>query len=38
MNVLLMVCLFVGAPLAGLGLHELQLRLEQWDRARHAED
>ena len=30
--------LSVGAPLAALGLYDLQLRLERWDHNRHAED
>jgi hypothetical protein len=38
MNALLMICLSVAAPLAALGLHELQVRLERWDHDRHAED
>jgi hypothetical protein len=38
MSPLLLVCLFVGTPLAGLGLFELQVRLERWDYERHAED
>jgi hypothetical protein len=38
MNALLLVCLSVGAPLAAVGLHELQARLERWDYERHAQD
>jgi hypothetical protein len=38
MNALLVICISVGAPLAALGLHDLQVRLEQWDQSRHAED
>jgi hypothetical protein len=38
MSPLLVVCLSVGAPLAGLGLLELQARLERWDYERRAED
>lgn len=38
MTPLLMVCMSVGAPLAALGLYELQARLERWDYERHAED
>lgn len=38
MNLLLLVCLSVGSPLAGLGLLKLQTRLERWDYERHAED
>lgn len=35
---LLMVCLSAATPLAGLGLVELQARLERWDYERHAQD
>ena len=38
MNALLVTCMSIGAPLAALGLHELQVRLERWDYDRHAED
>lgn len=38
MNALLLTCLSIGAPLAALGLHELQVWLERWDHDRHAED
>lgn len=38
MSPLLMACLSAGTPLAGLGLVELQARLERWDYERHAED
>ena len=38
MNPLLMICISVGAPLAALGLHDLQARLERWDYDRHADD
>jgi hypothetical protein len=38
MNALLMMCMSVATPLAGLGLYELQARLERWDYNRHAED
>jgi hypothetical protein len=38
MNSLLVACLSLGAPLAGMGLHDLQAWLEQWDQQRHAED
>lgn len=38
MNALLLICLSVGAPLAALGLHDLQARLERWEYSRHAED
>jgi len=36
--VVLMGCLSLGAPLAGLGLYELQAWLERWDHRRRAED
>jgi hypothetical protein len=38
MNALLMLCISIGAPLAAVGLYDLQVRLEQWDYERHAED
>lgn len=38
MNAFVMVCMSVGAPLAALGLYDLQTRLERWDNNRHAED
>jgi hypothetical protein len=38
MNALLLSCMSIAAPLAAMGLHELQLRLERWDYERHAED
>lgn len=38
MTSLLMVCIAVGAPVAGIGLMQLQARLERWDYERHAED
>jgi hypothetical protein len=38
MNALLMLCISVGTPLAAFGLYELQVRLEQWDYDRHADD
>jgi len=38
MNPLLMICMSVATPLAGLALYELQARLERWDYDRHAED
>lgn len=38
MGILLVICL-CGALLAGaFGIYELQVRLERWDRDRHAED
>ena len=38
MNALFVTCLGLAAPLAALGVHELQVRLERWDYERHAED
>jgi hypothetical protein len=38
MNLLMMAVFSVGSPLAGVGLLELQARLERWDHERHAED
>ena len=38
MNALLMICMSIGAPLVALGLYDLQVRLEQWDYKRHAQD
>jgi hypothetical protein len=38
MSVLLVACLWLGMPLAGLGVYSLQTWLEQADQARHAED
>jgi hypothetical protein len=38
MTPLLVACLCIGAPVAGLGFLELQARLEQWDQRRHADD
>lgn len=38
MTPLAVACLFIAAPVAGLGLLELQARLEQWDQRRHADD
>lgn len=35
---LLVVCLSVAAPFAGVGLLNLQARLERWDYERHALD
>ncbi len=37
MNALLVI-LSLAAPIAALGVHELQARLERWDYERHAED
>ena len=38
MNALVMICMSIGAPLAALGVYDLQTRLERWDYNRHAED
>jgi hypothetical protein len=38
MSPLLVVCLFLGTPLAGVGLYDLQMWLERWDQRRHADD
>jgi hypothetical protein len=38
MNLLMVAVLSVGSPLAGVGLLELQARLERWDYERHADD
>ncbi|ABL03280.1 hypothetical protein DSM43518_02850 [Mycobacterium marinum] len=38
MSPMLLVFATVVTPLAGLGLMQLQARLERWDYERHAED
>jgi hypothetical protein len=38
MTPLLVVCLSAAAPLVGIGLLNLQARLERWDYERHAQD
>jgi hypothetical protein len=38
MTPLLMVCFSATTPLAGIGLLNLQARLERWAYQRHAED
>ncbi|CKP87138.1 Uncharacterised protein [Mycobacterium tuberculosis] len=38
MSPMLLPFLPAAAPLAGLGLLQLQARLERWDYERHAED
>jgi hypothetical protein len=38
MTPLLLVCIAVATPVVGIGLMQLQARLEQWDHDRHAED
>jgi hypothetical protein len=35
---LLLICIAVLAPVAGIGLMHMQARLEQWAYERHAED
>jgi hypothetical protein len=34
----ILLCASVGAPLAAVGLYDLQARLERWDYNRHADD
>jgi len=38
MTSLMVVCIFIGVPVVGVGLLELQARLERWDQQRHADD
>ncbi len=38
MTPLLLTCIAVAAPVAGVGLLNLQARLERWDYERHADD
>lgn len=38
MNPLLLVCIAAATPVVGIGLMQLQARLEQWDYERHADD
>jgi hypothetical protein len=38
MTALVFICVSIGAPLAALGVYDLQTRLERWDYNRHAED
>ncbi len=38
MSPLVWLCMSIGAPLAALGLYDLQVRLERWDHDRHADD
>ena len=38
MTALLLACIAIAAPVAGIGLLHVQTRLEQWDYERHAED
>jgi hypothetical protein len=34
----LLICIAAVAPVVGVGLMQLQARLERWDYERHAED
>ncbi|MDT5139319.1 MAG: hypothetical protein QOD58_3581 [Mycobacterium sp.] len=38
MSPMLLVLLTAAAPVGGLGLLQLQARLERWDYERHADD
>ena len=38
MTPLLLVCLAAATPVVGIGLIQLQARLERWDYERHADD
>lgn len=38
MNMLLVAGISICVSLAAIGVYSLQLRLEQWDHDRHAED
>jgi hypothetical protein len=38
MTPLLLICIAAVAPVVGVGVMQLQTRLEQWDYERHAED
>lgn len=38
MSPLLLVCIAAATPVVGIGVMQLQARLEQWDYKRHAED
>jgi hypothetical protein len=38
MTPLLLVCILAATPLVGIGLLNLQARLERWDDERHAQD
>jgi hypothetical protein len=38
MTPLLLICFAAVAPVVGVGVMQLQARLEQWDYERHAED
>lgn len=38
MTTLVLICIAAAAPVVGVGLMQLQARLEQWDYERHADD
>ncbi|PQM44903.1 hypothetical protein C1Y40_04935 [Mycobacterium talmoniae] len=38
MSMVVVACLTVGGLLGGVGLFELQARLERWDQQRHIND
>lgn len=38
MTTLVFICVSICAPLAAMGVYDLQTRLERWDYNRHAED
>jgi hypothetical protein len=38
MTPLLLVCVAAVAPVVGVGMLQLQARLERWDYERHADD
>jgi hypothetical protein len=38
MTPLLLVCIAAATPVVGIGLMQLQARLERWDYERHADD
>jgi len=38
MTPLTVACFVIAAPVAGLGLLQLQAKLERWDQRRHADD
>ena len=38
MNAAMWVALLISAPVVGIGIYDLQTKLEQWTYERHAED
>ena len=38
MNAVLWVALVIGSPAVGIGIYDLQTKLERWVYQRHAED